>query len=57
MEYKYITVVNLIKEKIISGEYIAGAKLPSIKMLSKQLGLNSDTAYRTIRLWCVLTLI
>ncbi len=46
MDYKYIELANQIKEKIISGLYQAGARLPSIRMLAEQLGLNSDTVLR-----------
>ncbi len=46
MDYKYIAVANQFKEKIITGEFKPGEKLPSIKMLTKQLGLNSATVLR-----------
>lgn len=41
--YKYRNIADLIRREIYSGKYGPGSKLPSIKKLSKETGLNSDT--------------
>jgi len=48
--YKYVCVANVIKEKILYGTYKAGAKLPSIVALSKELSVNAATIIRAYAL-------
>ncbi|WP_346354056.1 PLP-dependent aminotransferase family protein [Azotosporobacter soli] len=43
MDYKYEVVADSIRREIASGAYKAGAKLPSIKAMSRQLRYNADT--------------
>ena len=40
---KYDQLVNFIVDRILSGELIEGASLPSINRLSYQLGVSRDT--------------
>jgi DNA-binding transcriptional MocR family regulator len=41
--YKYLQLAEHIRDKIKSGEYRAGEKLPSIKKMAGELSVNSDT--------------
>ncbi|MCL2852392.1 MAG: PLP-dependent aminotransferase family protein [Defluviitaleaceae bacterium] len=45
-DYKYLHIANTIKEKIRSGLYKPGSKIPSIKTLAKEMALNTDTIIR-----------
>lgn len=51
MIYKYQSVADLIRQKISSGAYKPGEKLPSVQVLSKELSYNADTivkAYKSL---------
>lgn len=48
--YKYIQVVDSIREEIHSGKRKAGQKLPSIKECAKVYGFNSDTIVKAYQL-------
>ena len=50
MTFKYQIVADLIKQKLFSGEYKPGKKLPSIKTLTKELSFNADTIIRAYKL-------
>ncbi|MDP4091563.1 MAG: PLP-dependent aminotransferase family protein [Bacillota bacterium] len=49
MRYKYETAADIIKQKIYSGVYKAGEKLPSIKRLSGELEFNPDTIVKAYK--------
>lgn len=43
VEPLYIQIANYLKKKILLGEWPAGTKLPSQRMLAKQFGVNRST--------------
>ena len=49
MSYKYRIAADLIRERIYSGIYRPGGKLPSVKGLSAELNYNSDTIVKAYR--------
>lgn len=49
MGYKYEEVASMIKDRIYSGIYSPGKRLPSIQSLSKETGLNSDTIVKAYK--------
>ena len=49
-QYKYEGIAETIKDKILSGAYKPGSKLPSIQGLAKELSLNADTVIRAYTL-------
>jgi len=42
----YIQIMDLIKKKMISKEFLPGDKLPSVRDMSKQLEVNPNTVQR-----------
>lgn len=42
----YIQIMNLIKNKMVSGEISGGDKLPSVREFSKELKVNPNTIQR-----------
>lgn len=42
----YIQIMNLIKMKVVSGEFNGGEKLPSVRDFSKELKVNPNTLQR-----------
>ncbi|HKL80639.1 MAG TPA: PLP-dependent aminotransferase family protein [Mobilitalea sp.] len=48
--YKYNNVVESIRERICSGMYKPGERIPSIHASSKEYGYNSDTIVKAYRL-------
>lgn len=49
-DFKYEYVVDIVKEKILYGEYKPGGRLPSIQAFAKELSLNTDTIIRAYKL-------
>lgn len=49
MGYKYAAAADMLKQKIYSGIYKPGEKLPSIKRLSEELKLNTDTIVKAYK--------
>lgn len=43
----YIQIMNLIKNKMVSGEITGGDKLPSVREYSKELKVNPNTIQRS----------
>ena len=48
--YLYNRIARKLKERILSGFYRPGSKLPSIRTLAKQEGVNAATIYRSLYL-------
>ena len=42
----YAQIEQRIKEKILSGEYPAGAQIPSVRQLAAELETNANTIFR-----------
>lgn len=42
----YVQIINLIKTKMVSGEFNGGDKLPSVREFSKELKVNPNTIQR-----------
>lgn len=49
MGYKYEAAADMIRQRIYSGIYKSGEKLPSIKNLSRELEFNSDTIVKAYK--------
>ncbi|BDD11167.1 GntR family transcriptional regulator [Fulvitalea axinellae] len=43
----YLQLADTIKERIISGEYKAGEKIPSVREFASKMGVNPNTIMRT----------
>jgi DNA-binding transcriptional MocR family regulator len=50
MDCKYQNIADSVREKIFSGEYKPGAKLPSIQAFSRETGYNPDTIIKAYSL-------
>jgi DNA-binding transcriptional regulator YhcF (GntR family) len=48
----YLQVAERIKSRIFRDVYALGAKLPSIRSLSKEIGVSSNTIQRAIHVMC-----
>ena len=48
--YLYNKIARKLKERVLSGFYQPGSKLPSIRTLAKQEGVNTATIYRSLYL-------
>ena len=46
MEYQYLKIANKLEQQIISGEYRAGNKLPSLRKLRAATGRSISTVYQ-----------
>lgn len=44
----YLQIIDLIKTKIISGEYKCQQRLPSVRELSYEFGVNSNTIQKAL---------
>ncbi len=44
----YTQIIDIIKEKIVTGEYPLCAKLPSVRELAKEAGVNPNTMQRAL---------
>lgn len=42
----YLQIIELVKKNIASGDLISGEKLPSVREMSKELGVNPNTLQR-----------
>ena len=49
MEYKYSELAEWVKQKIDTGEYKTGEKLPSIQEMSALMSYNADTVVKAYR--------
>ena len=47
--YQYQQLAQLLKNEILNGNLQKGDKLPSIRDLVKQFGVNKDTVQRALR--------
>ena len=47
-EFPYRQLAHFLRERIISGEYPAGGKLPSLVALQAESGLSAKTCQRAI---------
>lgn len=52
MEFKngksiFLQIADSITEKVVSGEFEAGAKIPSVRELASEMGVNPNTIMRT----------
>lgn len=43
----YIQIANSLSDKILNGQYKTGDKIPSVRDLAAQLGVNPNTIMRT----------
>ena len=43
----FLQIADTITEKVVSGEYPAGEKIPSVRELAAQMGVNPNTIMRT----------
>ena len=43
----YLQILDLISDKILSGEYKAGERIPSVRDFGAELGVNPNTVMRT----------
>lgn len=43
------SISELIRSKIISGEYLPGQKLPTVRSLAKEMNVSSDTTFRAYK--------
>ncbi len=44
----YTQIIDIITEKIVSGEYKEGDKLPSVRELAKEAGVNPNTMQKAL---------
>ena len=45
----YIQIMNWIKEQIVSNKFLAGSRLPSVRDMSEQFNVTSNTIQRVLR--------
>jgi GntR family transcriptional regulator len=43
----FLQIADTITEKVLSGEYAAGDKIPSVRELASEIGVNPNTILRT----------
>jgi GntR family transcriptional regulator len=43
----FLQIADTITEKVVSGEYAAGGKIPSVRELAAEMGVNPNTIMRT----------
>lgn len=43
----FLQIADTITEKVVSGEFPAGEKIPSVRELAAELGVNPNTVMRT----------
>jgi GntR family transcriptional regulator len=43
----FLQIADTITEKVVSGEFPAGGKIPSVRELAAQMGVNPNTIMRT----------
>lgn len=43
----FLQIADSITEKVVSGEFAAGEKIPSVRELAAQMGVNPNTVLRT----------
>ena len=43
----YLQIVELVKKNIATGDLVSGEKLPSVREMSKDLGVNPNTLQRS----------
>lgn len=43
----FLQIADTITEKVVSGEFPAGEKIPSVRELAAQMGVNPNTIMRT----------
>lgn len=44
----YLQIIDVIKKRIITGEYAPGAKLPSVRELAEEATVNPNTMQRAL---------
>lgn len=45
----YVQIMNWIKEQIVSGRFLPGSRLPSVRDMSEQFNVTSNTIQRVLR--------
>ncbi|HEY9061475.1 MAG TPA: GntR family transcriptional regulator [Pseudobacteroides sp.] len=45
----YVQIMNWIKEQIVSGQFLPGSRLPSVRDMSEQFNVTSNTIQRVLR--------
>ncbi len=43
----FLQIADTVTEKVVSGEFAAGEKIPSVRELAAQMGVNPNTVLRT----------
>ena len=43
----FLQIADTITEKVVSGEFPAGGKIPSVRELAAEMGVNPNTIMRT----------
>lgn len=49
-EFPYLQLYRILRERIVSGEYPTGRRIPSLVQLEQETGLATDTIRKAIRL-------
>jgi len=43
----FLQIADTITDKVVSGEFLAGEKIPSVRELASEMGVNPNTIMRT----------